>query len=225
MADQRTGSNGKDDKANLNAGEKVAAKPQAKPSDVQEKHAFLFLNVQGKRSKKNIKKIKIKSERDTERTTPAEEWTGVLKSTQEGACENSKILFYRPPNWAATVPQGDDQQMAESEEGDQIRPVDKLEGSGEHNPHTEKSATQTIYNNKSVSIVACPSDRMEAYAENPPNLESASGKCMYNKELNDVPSIPFASETNFAEIEVHPRVRRRRHSDTEVSIDKILSLA
>ncbi|KAK6249865.1 hypothetical protein SCA6_003870 [Theobroma cacao] len=63
------------------------------------------------------------------------------------------------------------------------------------------------------------------YAENPPNLESASGKCMYNKELSDVPSIPFASETNFAEIEVHPRVRRRRHSDTEVSIDKILSLA
>ncbi|KAK6231960.1 hypothetical protein SCA6_002033 [Theobroma cacao] len=66
---------------------------------------------------------------------------------------------------------------------------------------------------------------MEDYAENPPNLESASGKCMYNKELSDVPSFPSVSGTNCAEIEVHPRVQHRRHSDTELSIDKIFSLA
>ncbi|KAK6228239.1 hypothetical protein SCA6_000579 [Theobroma cacao] len=104
-----------------------------------------------------------------------------------------------PPNWTAVVPQGDDQQRAE--EWGQTGPVDMLEGSREYSPNTEKSATQTTNNNKSVSTVAHPSDRMEAYAENPPNLESVS------------------------EIEVHPRVRLRRHSNTEVLIDKILSLA
>ncbi|XP_017980054.1 PREDICTED: uncharacterized protein LOC108662853 [Theobroma cacao] len=79
--------------------------------------------------------------------------------------------------------------------------VDMAEGSGEHSPMIENSASQTTSNNKIVSIVACSRDRMEAYAENPPNLESAS------------------------EIEVYPRVRRRRHSNTEVSIVKIFSLA
>ncbi|KAK6263956.1 hypothetical protein SCA6_019390, partial [Theobroma cacao] len=172
-AEQRTGGNGKDGKGDLSAGEKAAAS-SAKPSDVQEKRAALFLNVQGKRGKINIKKKKIRGQRDTERTAPVEEWTGVLKSTQEGASENSKIHFYMPSNWAAAVPQGDDQQMAESEEGSQTGPVDTLEGSGEHNPNTEKSATQTTNNNKSASIVACPSDRIEVYAENPPNLEFVS---------------------------------------------------
>ncbi|EOY03113.1 Uncharacterized protein TCM_017591 [Theobroma cacao] len=58
----------------------------------------------------------------------------------------------------------------------------------------------------------------------PPTQESASGKCMHNK-LSDVPSFPSFSETKFTKIRVHPRIRRKRHSDTEVSIDKILSFA
>ncbi|KAK6228927.1 hypothetical protein SCA6_017878 [Theobroma cacao] len=65
---------------------------------------------------------------------------------------------------------------------------------------------------------------MEGQADIPPTQESASGKCMHNKELSDVPSFLF-SETKFIEIEVHPRIQRRRHSDTEVSIDEILSFA
>ncbi|EOY21243.1 Uncharacterized protein TCM_012656 [Theobroma cacao] len=48
---------------------------------------------------------------------------------------------------------------------------------------------------------------------------------MHNKELSDVPSFPSFSETKFTEIEVHPKIRHRRHSDIEVSIDKILSFA
>ncbi|KAK6228337.1 hypothetical protein SCA6_000677, partial [Theobroma cacao] len=91
--------------------------------------------------------------------------------------------------------------MADSEEGGQTGPVDMLESNGEHSPIIERSASQTTSENKFVSIAACPQDRMEAYIENPPNLESAS------------------------KIKIHPRVRRRRHSDTEISIDKILSLA
>ncbi|KAK6263943.1 hypothetical protein SCA6_019377 [Theobroma cacao] len=66
---------------------------------------------------------------------------------------------------------------------------------------------------------------MKDYAENPPNLESALGKCMHNKELSDVSSFPSFSRTKFTEIEVHPRVRHRRQSDTKTSIDKIFSLA
>ncbi|EOY26581.1 Uncharacterized protein TCM_028416 [Theobroma cacao] len=65
---------------------------------------------------------------------------------------------------------------------------------------------------------------MEGHANNPPAQESSSGKCTYNKELSDVSSFPTVFEINFAKIEVHPRVRRKRHSDTEISIDKILSL-
>ncbi|EOX99995.1 Uncharacterized protein TCM_009211 [Theobroma cacao] len=43
--------------------------------------------------------------------------------------------------------------------------------------------------------------------------------------LSAVFFVPSFSGTNFTEIEVHPRVQHRRHSDTEVSIDKIFSLA
>ncbi|EOY18934.1 Uncharacterized protein TCM_043452 [Theobroma cacao] len=69
---------------------------------------------------------------------------------------------------------GNNQQMADSEEGGQTGPVDMLESNGEHSPIIERSASQTTSENKFVSIAACPQDRMEAYIENPPNLESAS---------------------------------------------------
>ncbi|KAK6249856.1 hypothetical protein SCA6_003861, partial [Theobroma cacao] len=246
-AEQRTGANGKDDKGDLSAGEKfvtISAKPQARLSDVQENFHTNGLQiamgekemmaliaasrsdaVQGKRGKKNKKKKNnnVRNERDMELIALAEEWMGVPKLMQEDASEHSKIHFYMPPNQTATGPQGDNQQMAESKEGGQTGPMDTLEGSGEHSPIIEKS--QTTGNNKLVSIVACSRDRIEAYAENPPNMEPVSDKCMYNKEISDVPSVSFVSETNFANIEVHPRIRRRRHSNTEVSIDEILSLA
>ncbi|KAK6259858.1 hypothetical protein SCA6_014332, partial [Theobroma cacao] len=106
-----------------------------------------------------------------------------------------------------------------------IGPVDTLEGSGEHSPDTEKSASQTTDNNKSVSTFACSRDRMEAYAKNPPNLESVSDKCMYNKELSDVSSVLFVSETNFVKIKIYFRIRYRRHLDSEISINKIFILA
>ncbi|EOY32587.1 Uncharacterized protein TCM_040582 [Theobroma cacao] len=98
------------------------------------------------------------------------------------------------------------------------------EVTGEHSPINGTNASQTTGYNKIILTVACSSERLEDYAENPLNLESATGKCMYNKELSDVPSFPTFPGTNFAKIEVHPRVRRRRHSDTEISIDKIFSL-
>ncbi|EOY03114.1 Uncharacterized protein TCM_017598 [Theobroma cacao] len=100
--------------------------------------------------------------------------------------------------------------------------------SGEYSPIMGPGAVQTGSENGNVRITsseACSCGKMEDYAENPPNLESTSSKCMYNKELSDVPSFPSVSGTNFTKIEIHPKVPRRRHSDTELSIDKILSLA
>lgn len=71
---------------------------------------------------------------------------------------------------------------------------------------------------------ACSHDRMEDNVDNSPNLESASSKCMHNKKLSNIPFVPSFSGTNYTKIEVHPRVRRQRHLDIEVSIDKIFNL-
>ncbi|KAK6228412.1 hypothetical protein SCA6_000752 [Theobroma cacao] len=38
-------------------------------------------------------------------------------------------------------------------------------------------------------------------------------------------SVDMVEGTNFAELEVHPRVRHRRHLDTAASVGKILNLA
>ncbi|EOY21546.1 Uncharacterized protein TCM_013313 [Theobroma cacao] len=57
---------------------------------------------------------------------------------------------------------------------------------------------------------------------NSPTLESTSGKYMYNKEISVVLSF---SGTHSLEMEVHPLVRRKRHSDNAASIGKIISLA
>ncbi|KAK6251655.1 hypothetical protein SCA6_005660 [Theobroma cacao] len=92
-----------------------------------------------------------------------------------------------------------------------------IEGSGEYSPPIGQGTSKTV-----SSILGQPNEqhnksreRMEGQADIPPTQESASGKCMHNKELSDVPSFPSLSETKFTEIEVHPRIRHRRHSDTE----------
>ncbi|KAK6241871.1 hypothetical protein SCA6_007260 [Theobroma cacao] len=192
------------------------------PTAVGRYDAATSLNVQGKRGKKNKNKKSnnnVRNEREMELTIPAEDGMVVPKSVQE-----SKILFYKPSIGEASIRHEDVQQMAENEAGSQSGPMDTLEGSGEHSPIIEKNASQTTDNNQIAITVASPRERIKDYAENPPNFESASGKCMYNKEQSDVLSIPSVSEIKFAKIEVHQRVRRRRHFDTEVSIDKLFNL-
>ncbi|EOY03632.1 Uncharacterized protein TCM_018721 [Theobroma cacao] len=149
------------------------------------------------------------------------------QSEHVGAGKDSKNYLSKPPTQGASFMHGEGQLRIESGLGGQNESMDMMKGSGKHSPITEQSVSQTKIladNNRVALTVECSRERMKYYAENPPNLESASGKCMYNKELSDVPFIPTVSETNFVEIEVHPRVRRRRHSDIEISIDKIFSL-
>ncbi|KAK6263934.1 hypothetical protein SCA6_019368, partial [Theobroma cacao] len=67
-------------------------------------------------------------------------------------------------------------------------------------------------------------DTLEGSGEYSPMIGQCASKCMHNRELSDVLSIPIVSRTNFAEIEIHPRVLRKRHVDTEISFDKIFSL-
>ncbi|EOY25447.1 Uncharacterized protein TCM_016753 [Theobroma cacao] len=122
---------------------------------------------------------------------------------------------------------GEDRQTSENAMGVQHVSMANIEGSGEYSPPIGQGTSKTV-----SSILGQPNEqhnksreRMEGQADIPPTQESALGKCMHNKELSDVPSFPSLSETKFTEIEVHPRIRHRRHSDIEVSIDKILSFA
>ncbi|KAK6240272.1 hypothetical protein SCA6_005661 [Theobroma cacao] len=132
-----------------------------------------------------------------------------------------------PPAQADNLVHGEDRQTSKSGLGVQHLSMDNLEGSGEYSPSIGQGTSKTVSNkfeqpneqpNKSC-------ERMEGQANIPPTQESASGKCMHNKELSDVPSFPSSLETKFTEIEVHPRMRRMRHSDTEVSVDTRLSFA
>ncbi|EOY32178.1 Uncharacterized protein TCM_039766 [Theobroma cacao] len=122
----------------------------------------------------------------------------------------------------------DGQHMLESGSRGQNVIYDMAEGTGECSPLGGQRACQKGRengHNRVISYEACSREKMEGHADYLPAQESASSKCLHNKELSYVPSIPSSSGTKFIEIEIHPRVRRRRHSDTEVSIDKILSLA
>ncbi|EOY06960.1 Uncharacterized protein TCM_021522 [Theobroma cacao] len=82
--------------------------------------------------------------------------------------------------------------------------VDTREGSGEHVPIEEEGKRKE--DNDLIS----------------PNMESASSKCLFNKEPSDIPSFSGNSQ---AEVEVHPRERRRRHSDTAIPLRNSLSSA
>ncbi|KAK6231955.1 hypothetical protein SCA6_002028 [Theobroma cacao] len=98
-----------------------------------------------------------------------------------------------------TLWQKDGHQLTESVPGGPNTVVDTIEGSGEHNL-TEDSHNQT------ASKLTRSKARKGDDDVNPPTSESASG-------------------THSVEMEVHPLVRRRRNSDTTVSIGKINSLA
>ncbi|EOY19094.1 Uncharacterized protein TCM_043802 [Theobroma cacao] len=123
--------------------------------------------------------------------------------------------------------QGNGQRRSESGAWVTNESVDFLIGSGEHSPMGEQNANLTnslVGNNQSSPTIAWPRERMEDHVDNPPTQESVSGKCMHNKKLSDVPSDPSFFETKFTKIEVHLRIRHRKHSDAEILIDKILSL-
>ncbi|KAK6254268.1 hypothetical protein SCA6_015573 [Theobroma cacao] len=127
--------------------------------------------------------------------------------------------FFIPSTRETAFIKGGDHQ-SERERGEQIMPVDMLEGSGDYSPINEQRASPTRLSeqNWANSITGNSSERVPGYTDEPPNLESASGKCLYNTEMSHIPSV---SETQYAELEVHPLVRQRRHSDTSASLGRM----
>ncbi|WRX14697.1 Reverse transcriptase domain - like 10 [Theobroma cacao] len=134
---------------------------------------------------------------------------------------------FEPPAQTYILLHGEDKQTSKSGMGVQHLSMDNLEESGEYNPSIGQGTSKTVSNifEQPTEQPNKSHERTEGQANIPLTQESASGKCMHNKELSDVPSFPSSLETKFTEIEVHPRIRRRRHSDTEVSVDTKLSFA
>ncbi|KAK6265165.1 hypothetical protein SCA6_020599 [Theobroma cacao] len=141
-------------------------------------------------------------------------------SVQADVGEQIQKGFFIPSTRATVSTQGGNQQLSEREQGEQIMPVDMLEGSGDYSPINEQRASQTRLSEQNwVNPITVESrERVTGYIDEPPNLESASGKCLYNTEMNHVPSV---SGTQYAELEVHPLVRQRRHSDTSTSLGRM----
>ncbi|EOY21198.1 Uncharacterized protein TCM_012582 [Theobroma cacao] len=115
----------------------------------------------------------------------------------------NKVTGVREKELSETV-EGDGMSIKNSEHAEIM-----LEGSGKHNSMNRQGDSQTRGSdghNRVDSTVACPRDRTKGYDDNPPNLESA-----------------LVKGNNHAELQVHPRERHKRHSDSAVPFLKTVS--
>ncbi|EOY17513.1 Uncharacterized protein TCM_036737 [Theobroma cacao] len=147
------------------------------------------------------------------------------KDGQIKPSQSLKNNFIKSSTQASTLRQAKGCYMIEYGSGVHYSPVDTLEGSGEHVPIEEEGTSQTPLQTEQISTAFKIIRAGEMRVDNDllsPNLESASSKCLFNKEPSDIPSF---SGNNHADLEVHPRERRRRYSDNAIPLRNTLSTA